>query len=163
MPHCLARKRNHDGHSTSEPVRNRSSEIPKDDLYADIPLYGRYAPHESNFKPAPEHINSTSDASLKYWEDVLAQCTKSTHVYKNELEANGRDVFALGSAIIKSGHLHESPTRDYSYNDANEVAAIALARGPLAELGVKAPDIYFIGKVRNTTLITNGLRLLNGV
>lgn len=132
------------------PYETDPARIPEGDLYADIPLYGRYGPHASDFKPAPEHINSTSDASLKYWEDVLAQCTESTHVYKNELEENGRDVFALGSVIIKSGHLHDSPTWDYSYNDANEVAAIALARGPLAELGVKVPEIYFTGKVRQT-------------
>ncbi|KAF4982960.1 hypothetical protein FZEAL_1530 [Fusarium zealandicum] len=97
--------------------------------------------------PPPEHINSESSESLAFWQTVLSRCDSSNLVYKNELDDDGRDVFALGSVIIKSGHLHETRTRDYSWNDKNEVVADALAQKPLAELGIKVPEIYFAGKV----------------
>lgn len=129
------------------PYETDPAKIPSNDRYADIPLYGRYGPAVDDFKPQLEHINSTSPQSLRYWEGVLSLCNDSTLAYKNELDDDGRDVFALGSVIVKSGHLHETPTRDYSYNDANEVAAVAIAQQPLAKLGVKVPEIYFTGKV----------------
>ncbi|KAM5346999.1 hypothetical protein ACJ41O_010004 [Fusarium nematophilum] len=119
------------------PYETDPSRIPETDRYADIPLYGRYGPAADDFRPQPEHINSTSPQSLKYWEGVLSLCGDSNLAYKNELDDHGRDVFALGSVIVKSGHLHKPPTRDYSYNDKNEVAAVALARRPLEELGIK--------------------------
>ncbi|KAK7408518.1 hypothetical protein QQX98_009333 [Neonectria punicea] len=103
-------------------------------------------PIRAGAEPQLEHINTTSSQSLRYWEEVL-RCDDSNFAYKNELDDDGRDVFALGSVIIKSGHLHTTLTRDYSYNDANEVAAIDLAREPLAKLGIKVPDIYFTGKI----------------
>lgn len=74
-------------------------------------------------------------------------CSDANAAYKNEIDEDGRDVFAIGSVIIKSGHLHSTPTRNYSYNDANELAAIALAQEPLARLGIKVPEMYFSGKV----------------
>lgn len=129
------------------PYETDPARIPQTDKYGDIPLFGRYKPAADDFKPQLEHINSSSPESLRYWDEVLSRCDDSNVAYKNELDEDGRDVFAMGSVIIKSGHLHQCPTRDYSYHDANEVAAIALARKPLAELGVKVPEIYFTGKV----------------
>ncbi|KAF4470515.1 PHD transcription factor [Fusarium albosuccineum] len=135
------------------PYETDTTKIPQNDRYADIPLYGRYGPAVSDFKPQLEHINSTSSQSLRYWGEVLSLCNDSTLAYKNELDDDGRDVFALGSVIIKSGHLHKSITRDYSYNDANEVAAIALAREPLAKLGISVPEIYFTGKIHGRDVL----------
>lgn len=137
------------------PYETDPAKIPRNDRYADIPLYGRYGPAICDFRPQLEHINSTSPQSLRYWEEALSGCDDSNLAYKNELDEDGRDVFALGSVIIKSGHLHKTPTRDYSSNDANEVAAIAIARKPLAKLGIKVPKVYFTGKVCASCLFSN--------
>ncbi|CAH0017566.1 unnamed protein product [Clonostachys rhizophaga] len=143
-----------EGQSTSvSPYETDPAKIPRDDRYADIPLYGRYGPAVGDFKPQLEHINSTSSQSLRYWEEVLSRCGDSNLVYKNELDDDGRDVFAFGSIIIKSGHLHKAPTRDYSFNDANEVAAVAIAQKPLAKLGIKVPEIYFTGKIHGRDVL----------
>ncbi|KAI1479204.1 hypothetical protein F4774DRAFT_410279 [Daldinia eschscholtzii] len=66
-----------------------------------------------------------------------------------ESEEGGRDVFALGSVIIKSSHLKVNPEgrrihRDYSYADANEVEAIHLAKKILGN--IKVPQVYFASK-----------------
>ncbi|KAI5922216.1 hypothetical protein F4810DRAFT_711822 [Camillea tinctor] len=124
------------------------AKIPSTDRYADVPLYGRYRPHPADFKPDAEHINSTTPESLNYWSTVLAQCTKLNRIY--ESDEDGRDIFALGSVIIKSNHLKQTlegcrSPRDYSYADANEVKAIALARKILND--IKVPRVYFAAKV----------------
>lgn len=59
-------------------------------------------------------------------------------------------MFALGTVIVKSSHLKKTlegrrSHRDYSYADANEVAATALARKVLDSS--KVPRIYFAAKV----------------
>ena len=59
-----------------------------------------------------------------------------------------RDVFALGGVIVKANHLKTVPSpRDYSLSDANDAAAMDLARGVLAQVGVQVPVVYFAGKV----------------
>ncbi|QPG95232.1 hypothetical protein C2857_007876 [Epichloe festucae Fl1] len=68
----------------------------------------------------------------------------------------GRDVFAIGSVIVKSSHRHQDATVDYSYADANEVQAIAIAKSVLK--GVRVPDIYFSGKINGrATLVQERL------
>lgn len=136
-----------DQKQTVSPYEADPSKIPSKDLYADLPFYGRYAPKPDDFKPEREHILSTSPESLKYWESVLALCNDTNYAYKNEVDEDGRDVFAVGAVIIKSGHLHKAETRPYELNDANEVAAVAIAREPLAKLGIRVPEMYFAGKV----------------
>lgn len=49
--------------------------------------------------------------------------------------------------IFKSSH-RKNRVRNYSYADANEIQAIAVARPVLHDLGVKVPEVYFTGKVR---------------
>ncbi|KAG5928755.1 hypothetical protein E4U42_008082 [Claviceps africana] len=94
------------------------------------------------------HINSNSEASLRYWAGVLRLCTQSNIIYPAD---EGRDVYAVGSVVIKTGHrLGEAPI-DYTYADANEVEAIAIARRVLTD--VRVPDIYFADKI-------NGLPVL---
>lgn len=61
-------------------------------------------------------------------------------------------MFALGSIIIKSSHLHTQGSgkyteTDYSYADANEVQAIVIAKNVLNDVNVRVPEIYFEGKV----------------
>jgi hypothetical protein len=122
--------------------------IPGTDRYADVPMYGRYLPQPTDFRPDAKHINCTTPESLEYWSTVLKECTESNRIYEN-LDG-GRDVFAFGSVIIKSSHLKEvlegrRSHRDYSYADANEVEATALARQVLDD--IKVPRIYFAAKV----------------
>lgn len=82
---------------------------------------------------------------------MLNRCTEANRIYENE--DGGRDVFALGSVIIKSNHLKtilegRKSHRDYSYADANEVQAIILAEKVLG--GITVPQIYFAAKVFQT-------------
>lgn len=112
-----------------------------------MPFYGRYHPRPDDFRPDPKYVGSDSEASLVYRESVLDLCSESTRIYE---DTDGRDVFALGGAIIKSSHLHMGieglrSTRDCSYADANEVKATRLARELLGDVSV--PAIYFAGKV----------------
>lgn len=130
------------------PYESDPDKIPEDDLYADVPLYGRYFPRPNDFKPDAKHINSKTPESLNYWSTVLEQCTELNRIYENN--EGGRDVFALGSVIIKSNHLNVTPegrrsSRDYSYADANEVEAIRLAKKVLDD--IKVPQVYFAAKV----------------
>ncbi|KAI1798874.1 hypothetical protein F4811DRAFT_546904 [Daldinia bambusicola] len=130
------------------PYEADHSKIPSTDRYADVPLYGRYSPLPTDFKPNAKHINGTTQESLNYWSTVLAQCTEHNRIYENG--EGGRDVFALGSVIIKSIHLKANlegrgAHRDYSYADANEVEAIRLARNVMDN--IKVLKVYFASKV----------------
>ena len=130
------------------PYEANPTKTPPTDRYADIPHYGRYSPSPTDFTPDMKHINSTKPESLIYWSTVLQLCTATNRIY--ESQDGGRDVFALGSVIVKSSHLKTTlqgrkAHRDYSYADANEVQAIALARGVLGDTQV--PQIYFAAKV----------------
>ncbi|KLU91007.1 hypothetical protein MAPG_09532 [Magnaporthiopsis poae ATCC 64411] len=116
-----------------------------DDPYNDIPSHGRYLAQPDDFRPLPKHIGSTSPGSLAYWKEVIRRCTEAERIYPND--SGGRDVFALGGVIVKSSHLNEDRGRDYALADANEIAAIELARPALAELQIRVPEIYFAGKI----------------
>jgi hypothetical protein len=128
------------------PYIYNANDIPKGDPYADIPLYGRYFPTPDDFHVDAQHVNSDSAESVQYWTTVLGLCTESNLIFPAE-QGQGRDVFALGSVIVKSSHRHQCPvTRpDYLYADANEAQAVAIARRVLK--GVRVPEIYFAGKV----------------
>ncbi|KAI1130224.1 kinase-like domain-containing protein [Nemania abortiva] len=136
------------------PYESDPDKIPPTDRYADVPLYGRYCPQPSDFRPDEKHINSTTPESLRYWSAVLAQCTELNRLY--ESDEGGRDVFALGSVIIKSSHLKVAPEgrrsqRDYSYADANEVEAIRLAKKILDD--IKVPQVYFADKINGRDVL----------
>lgn len=114
----------------------------------DVPLYGRYCPKPDDFRVDFQHVNSQTTDSVRYWASVIRLCTEEIRIYP--ADEGGRDVFALGSVIVKSSHLHarEGATCmeiDFSYADANEIRAIALAKTVLK--GVRVPEIYFAGKV----------------
>lgn len=133
------------------PYEAAPENIPKTDRYAAEPFYGRYFPRSDDFKPDQHYVNSTSAESLTYWANVLKLCNASLRIYENG--DGGRDVFALGSVIVKSSHLREDlegrrASRDYSFADKNEVEATALARPVLDN--IKVPKIYFASKVRLT-------------
>lgn len=119
----------------------------------DVPLYGRYLPRPIDFIPDAKHIDCTTPESLEYWSTVLKKCTESNRIY--ESEEGGRDVFAVGGVIIKSSHLKETlhgrrSHRNYSYADANEEQAIALAQKVLGD--VRVPQIYFVAQVLSNAL-----------
>ncbi|KAL7815636.1 kinase-like domain-containing protein [Trichoderma gracile] len=132
------------------PYISHPDHIPKDDRYADIPLYGRYYPRPDDFRIDVQHINSTSEKSLQYWAAVLGLCTESNLIYPADAN-EGRDVFAVGSIIVKSSHRHQRTKTDYTYADANEVQAINIARRVLR--GIRVPMIYFSGKINGRTVL----------
>ncbi|KAJ6008673.1 hypothetical protein N7522_003689 [Penicillium canescens] len=132
------------------PYVTNPDDIPPFDLYADLPLYGRYHPQPYDFHINCQHISSQSIESLNYWASVVDLCNESVRIYP--AEEGARDVFALGSIIIKSSHLHTQGSAkytktDYSYADANEVRAIAIAKNVLNGVKVRVPEIYFAGKI----------------
>ncbi|KAG8354434.1 hypothetical protein FVEN_g7764 [Fusarium venenatum] len=136
------------------PYEADPTKIPQHDRYADVPLYGRYLPTSDDFQPDPKHANSGSDDSLEYWASVLELCNTSNRIYQG-LEG-ARDVFALGSVIVKSSHLHtelqgKRASRDFSYADANEVKATDLARTVLKD--IKIPTIYFANKINGRDVL----------
>ncbi len=125
------------------PYVTEPEHIPATDLYADVPLYGRYRPKPGEFSVKPEHIGCHSTEAMRYWESVVSLCDESTRIYP--ADEGGRDVFAFGNVIVKSSHLHNTPEIDYSFADANEVEAISIAKDVLS--GIRVPEIYFSGKV----------------
>lgn len=130
------------------PYATDPDDIPPSDLYADLPLYGRYHPRPDDFRIDRQHINSESTDSLDYWASILDLCNQTVRIYS--ADEGSRDVFALGSIIVKSSHLHAQGSAryteiDYSYADANELQAIAIAKNVLKD--VRVPEIYFAGKV----------------
>ncbi len=134
--------------TTMNPYETDPTLIPSTDSYADLPAYGRYKPKDEDFRPDPKHFMSTSAESLEYWSSVLDLCVES-HIIVPGYEG-GRDVFALGSVIVKSAHRDPDrdarrASRDHGMSDANEVAAVRLVREKLPE--VRVPIIYFSGEV----------------
>lgn len=132
----------------TNPYEADPEKIPATDLYADVLFYGRYCPKPDDFRVDLQHVNSHTTESLRYWASVVSLCTEEIRIYP--ADEGGRDVFALGSVIVKSSHLHaregaQYTEIDFSYADANEVQAIALAKTVLKD--VKVPEIYFAGKV----------------
>ncbi|KAI0502848.1 kinase-like domain-containing protein [Xylaria bambusicola] len=130
------------------PYVSNPDNIPATDQYADVPFYGRYFPSPDDFRVDLQHINSQSTASLQYWASVVDLCNESVRIYP--ADEGGRDVFALGSVIVKSSHLHnpgngQHTEIDYSYADANEMQAVAIAKSILND--VRVPEIFFSGKI----------------
>lgn len=104
------------------PYVTEPDQIPPTDRYADDPDYGRYKPKPDDFQIDPQHVSSQAPGSFRYWVSVLDLCNESNRVYP--ADEGGRDVFALGSIIVKSSHLHgQGKEIDYSYADANGVSS----------------------------------------
>lgn len=132
------------------PYETDPDHIPSTDLYADVPLYGRYTPKPDDFQVDLQHINSQ-----EYWASVIEICNESVRIYP--ADEGGRDAFALGS-VIKSSHLHDTQEIDYSYADANEVGAIAIAKDIFKDT-IRVPEIYFAGKVCGLPCFTPSMML----
>ncbi|KAI9827202.1 MAG: hypothetical protein M1832_005339 [Thelocarpon impressellum] len=128
-----------------DPYQTELSKLPGSDMYADVPLYGRYKTQQGDFVPAPRPA-----ADVSYWDGVLELCTPETRIYGDSGGALGRDVFAVGGIIVHSGHLQSEAERregrDYSYGDANDVAAAKLVSERIPDILV--PIYYFQGKLR---------------
>lgn len=127
------------------PYETNPDHIPSTDLYADVPLYGRYTPKPDDFQVDLQQTNFQS-----YWASVIELCNESVRIYP--ADEGGRDVFALGSVIVKLSHLHDTQEIDYSYADANEVRAFAIAKDLFKDI-IRVPDIYFAGKVCSRSLL----------
>ncbi|KAH7303647.1 kinase-like domain-containing protein [Stachybotrys elegans] len=132
-----------------DPYLAKPDDIPSTDSYADVPFFGRYYPQPSDFRVDPQYINSKSGEALSYWASILDLCAESTRIYP--ADDQGRDVFAVGSVIVKSGHLHTHAEVDYSYADANEIQAISIARGVLGD--IRVPEIYFSGMINGRQVL----------
>lgn len=145
------------------PYVSNPDDIPATDKYADVPFYGRYFPKQDDFRIDPQHVNSQSTASLQYWASVVDLCNESVRIYP--ADEGGRDVFALGSVIVKLSHLHNPENGqhteiNFSYADANELQAVAIAKNILKD--VRVPEIFFSGKVLGLSLASSlRLRHLN--
>ncbi|KAJ5661434.1 uncharacterized protein N7477_009050 [Penicillium maclennaniae] len=136
------------------PYEADPEKIPVTDMYADVPFYGRYYPKANDFRVDFQHVYSQTTESVKYWASVVEFCTEEIRIYP--AEEGGRDVFALGSVIVKSSHLHardgaQCTEIDFSYADSNEIRAIALAKTVLKD--VKVPEIYFAGKINGRQVL----------
>ncbi|KAI1758544.1 hypothetical protein GGR53DRAFT_516760 [Hypoxylon sp. FL1150] len=136
------------------PYVSNPDDIPALDNYADVPFYGRYFPRPDDFQVDPQHINSHTAESMQYWASVIDLCNESVRIYP--ADEGGRDVFALGSVIVKSSHLHKNidaqyNKTDYFYADMNEIEAIQIARSVLDH--VRVPEIYFAGKVHDCQVL----------
>ncbi|KAK3179646.1 hypothetical protein K4F52_008977 [Lecanicillium sp. MT-2017a] len=131
------------------PYEANPAKIPASDHHVNKPHYGRYLPHPADFKPAAEHINSTTPESIAYWSDILSQCNESHRIYENI--RSGRDVFAFGSLIIKSSHLKKRAGPDCTLVDANEVAATNLVKEKCS--GIRVPKIYFADKINGRSVL----------
>ncbi len=80
------------------PYESSPDNIPTTDIYADVPLYGRYFPRPNDFQVDPQYVGSQSSDALQYWSSVMSLCTESVRIYP--ADEGGRDVFALGSVIV---------------------------------------------------------------
>ncbi|CRG86864.1 hypothetical protein PISL3812_03876 [Talaromyces islandicus] len=132
------------------PYEASPDRIPPNDLYADVPLYGRYFPRPDDFRVDLQHVNSHTPDAIRYWTSVVALCREAVRIYP--ADEGSRDVFALGTTIVKSSHLHESLEKDYSYADANEVRAIGIAKAVFGDT-IRIPDIYFSGKINGRSVL----------
>ncbi|KAI9827432.1 MAG: hypothetical protein M1819_006973 [Sarea resinae] len=132
------------------PYEADPAKVPDTDRYHDVPLYGRYLQRDDDFKPDPKYLNSTTPEAFEYWKGVLQMCDTTTRLY--DVPDAGRDVFAVGSIIIKSDHLRARPdSKDYALVDANEMQAIACVREVLT--GIQTPQIYFAGKIHGQDVL----------
>ncbi|KAE8154360.1 hypothetical protein BDV25DRAFT_136056 [Aspergillus avenaceus] len=132
------------------PYETDPTNIPCTDLYADVPLYGRYAARPDDFRIDAKYSNCHSEEALQHWASVIKLCNESVRIYP--ADEGGRDVFALGSIIVKSGHLHDTPEVDYSYADANEIEAIDLAKAAISDIKVPGRQVLIQERIPGVTL-----------
>lgn len=115
--------------------------IPITDMYADMSFYGITPITPIN----PRYANLQSPDAMQFWNSVLRLCSESVRIWP--ADEGGCDVFALGSIIVKSSHLHYSLKIDYTYADVNDIHIIATVKWTLKD--IRLPDIYFAGKILN--------------
>ena len=106
--------------------------IPEGDIYADIPLYGRFQVDEHTFK-----FNSMEQSP----GDILAMCNPQTMLMPDR--PDGRIIYAVGDVIVK--WRDKNGKQSYENADANETAALRLVCESFPWL--PCPTIHFQGKV----------------
>ncbi|KAL2813139.1 hypothetical protein BJX63DRAFT_232045 [Aspergillus granulosus] len=125
----------------NDPFRHRSAH------------YGRYKPRNDDFKPQYSDWYGPDAEAKKYWEDTV----KTLLTPENSLHVpGGRKVYAAGSILIRvdNEELSGAAEERFSSLNENELSASKKAEGPLRELGVAVPTIYFCGTVsgKNVTV-----------
>lgn len=127
--------------------------VPTEDPYLSRSVhYGRYTPHDADFRPSYDHWCET-DPDPTYWEGVVRKfCTP-----ENSLNVPGtREAFAAGSVIIRvdRNSIESATSEKYRFANLNELRAARKAEDALKELGVAVPVIYFCGPVegKNVTV-----------
>jgi hypothetical protein len=108
--------------------------IPKNDVYGDVPLYGRFESRVDDFDPTD-----------KTPQEILQLCGPANEMLP---EVPVRRIYALGKVIIKGADFGRGSLQSHQYGDANEAAAIALVSEYFPEIPV--PEIIFQGKVKSS-------------
>ncbi|KAL1955324.1 hypothetical protein VTO42DRAFT_8664 [Malbranchea cinnamomea] len=99
----------------------------------------RTLPADDDFVPDIARINlNDTTHSRHYWEEVLGLCNDETRL--NVRAPGKRDVFALGSVIVKSDHQAPEATGDYSAMDENECVAVKIVASALQD--IQLPQCY---------------------
>ena len=106
--------------------------IPVSDLFADVPLYGRYKAKEG-------------DSLFKELSppELYELCTPNNEMILDFQD--GRHIYAIGGVIVKGRHLQSGVHVSHKFGDLNEVAGIELVKEQFPWIPV--PMIYFQGKV----------------
>ncbi|KAK4203286.1 hypothetical protein QBC40DRAFT_317928 [Triangularia verruculosa] len=97
---------------------------------------GHFAPEPSHMRVQLEHINSTTPEAIEYWKRILENCTQHR----------------IGSPEWPDKPWDPAKEIDYTYADANEAAAIRLARTKL-DPAIRTPEIYFNGKINGRQVL----------
>ncbi|KAJ5234995.1 uncharacterized protein N7469_004163 [Penicillium citrinum] len=140
--------------TTTRPYETNPARIPRDDPFlAQSPQYGRYAPHASDFTPRYQTWHQSDPDINTYWREIAQKY--STPEYSLNL-SGPRDVFAVGSVIIRVDHeaAHDGAAEWYSCANANELSASRKMEEPLREVGVTVPVVHFCGTIegKNVTV-----------
>ncbi|OJJ39334.1 hypothetical protein ASPWEDRAFT_105239 [Aspergillus wentii DTO 134E9] len=137
----------------TNPYETNPDLIPKDDPYLSrSAYYGRYAPHDDDFKPRYDQWHQSDPEATSYWEDSV----KRLWTPENALNLPGaREAYAAGSAIIRvDSEPADGAEEKYSCINANELFSARKAEQTLKEIGIAVPVIYFYGTVegKNVTV-----------
>ncbi|KAI1136792.1 hypothetical protein F5Y05DRAFT_104355 [Hypoxylon sp. FL0543] len=133
------------------PYETDHSKIPREDPYVGS-TYGRYKPSPGDFVPDPPSGPSRDQDVIRYWERVIREkCTEANRMYSVE---GWRDVFGLGTVIVKSSHLSAKPLdEDFATRDANHREATLTVGYFLARSNYQVPNVLFQGKINGRDVV----------
>ena len=139
--------------SAMNPYETDPERVPKDDPYISrSPDYGRYTPHDDDFKPRYDRWHEPEPEATAYWEDIV----RKSCVPENSLNVPGsREAFSAGRVVIKvdNENVDDGFAEVYSCVNANELSSARKVEDVLKEIGVAVPVIYFCGTVDGKNVI----------